>query len=182
MRRSYWILLVGLILTVAVVPLWAQTDRRPTKEIFSGRDQLQPLLKLTRSDGWVQRQEGAYGLSSATITILDEHWYAQSKSEGDIGRVVFIRRWYFDNPKDIPYFPTIPGKLTGSPFPGWDKTPEFGERSLRYGNGNITFAKGNVLVSISVNSKKLSATRYRPYIDQIAAEVEAALGSGMNRP
>ncbi len=182
MTRSYWIM-IGLILTVAVMPLWAQTDRRPMRPIFEGQDDLKPPLKLLGCDGWVQSQEGAYGLSSKTITIVHESWSSPpAKQQGDFSRGVIIKRWYFDNPKDIPYFPTIPGKLTGSPFPGWDKTPEFGERSLRYGIGNITFAKGNVLVSISLNSNNLSATRYRPYIDKIAAEVEAALVSGINKP
>ncbi|MBI3927369.1 MAG: hypothetical protein HY319_17660 [Armatimonadetes bacterium] len=117
------------------------------------------------------------------MTIVDEDWSSpRAEKEGDISRAVIITRWYFDNPADIPYFATIPGKVMGTLFPGWDKVAEFGQRSLRPGKGSIIFSKGNVLVSISVNSKVLAAKRYTPYIDDIARRVEAALKPGVNKP
>ncbi|MBI3929928.1 MAG: hypothetical protein HY319_30595 [Armatimonadetes bacterium] len=181
MSKLKWITVTLLLMGVPIL-IAAQTGRRSVQPIYDGQDQLSPPLKLVRCDGCVQPQEGAYGLRSRTVTIVTEAWSsAPAKEERDISRHVIVERWYFDDPADVPYFPTIPGKLPGI-FPGWDQAPEFGERSVRPGMGNVVFSKGNVLVLISVNSKVLAATRYRPYIDEVARKVEAALKAGANRP
>lgn len=184
MQRFKTLVPLVLLLIPTAVVAGAHSGQKMTP-IYDGKDGLLRPLRLRNCLGWVQAQDGAYGLSSRTITMVDEVWYSgPARAEGESSRLVEIRLWYFDNAADIPYFPTIPGKVMGSvAFPGWDRTAEFGDRSLRINPARVLFSKGNVLVDISLGSLQLARSgSIRSYVDAVARKVEAAIHEGVNRP
>ncbi len=174
-----------LLLLITTAALAGAHSAQKMTPIYDGKDGLLPPLRLQNCLGRVQVQDGAYGLSSRTITRISEVWYSGPvQVEGESSRLIEIRLWYFDNAADIPYFPTIPGKVMGSvAFPGWDRTAEFGDRSLRINPARVLFSKGNVLVDISLGSLQLARSgSIRSHVDAVARKVEAAIHEGVNWP
>lgn len=155
-----------------------------SKPVWNGKDGLYPdlLMDYSTIEELYKGELPDEFFKSSKLYRASECWWSGVRPKNAqaswVGRIITIRRWYFEYPEDACNFATLPGKVTGSSkFPEWDKKAEFGDKSVWLGSQRIIFVTGSVLVDIDVNSRGIG----REYVRKIARFVENRLKEQKNK-